>query len=132
MELVRIRSGQVNGCEPCMSSRKVDSIDERDVECLIAPGLRGDLDEREQLALRLVDLMATDHQRIDDEVVRQLAKVFTTAEIVELGQFCGQMIGAHRSMHLLDVFGDGEPVISYDAEQVGVTWKEARRAAHNQ
>lgn len=69
--------------------------------------------------------MTTDHFAIDDDVVGQLTKVFTTAEIVELGQFCGQMIGAHRFMHMLDVFGDGEPVIRYAADQVGVTWDEA-------
>ncbi|HUZ09381.1 MAG TPA: hypothetical protein VMU76_04350 [Acidimicrobiales bacterium] len=129
LEMLRIRSGQVNGCEPCMSSRKVDSITEADVACMVDPALREDLSERERLALLLVDLMATDHHGIGDDLVRDLASVFTTAEIVELGQFCGQMIGAHRFMHVLDVFGDGEPVIRYDPGQVGVSWAEAHAAA---
>lgn len=128
LELVRIRSGQVNGCGPCMSSRKVDSISDDDIACMLDSSLRDDLDEREQLALQLIDMMATDHHQIDDDFVRELAGSFTTAEIVELGQFCGQMIGSHRFMHILDVFGDGEPVIRYDPHQVGVTWAEAHQS----
>lgn len=127
LELVRIRSGQVNGCEPCMSSRKVGSITEGDIACLLDPALRDDLDERERLALRLIDMMATNHHDVDDDFVQELAAQFTTAEIVELGQFCGQMIGAHRFMHVLDVFGDGDPIIRYDPHQVGVTWAEAHQ-----
>ena len=128
LEMVRIRSGQVNGCEPCMSSRKIASITDADVACMANPALRDDLSDRERLALRLLDLMATSHHEIGDDLLRQLAGVFTTAEIVELGLYCGQMIGSHRFMHILDVFGDGEPVIRYDPRQVGVAWDEAHAA----
>jgi len=51
--------------------------------------------------------------------------VFTTAEIVELGLFCGQMIGVHRFLHTLDVFGDAEPLIVYRPGQVGVSLGDA-------
>ena len=129
VELMRIRSGQLGGCEPCMSSRKVGSISDADVACLANPALRPDLDERERRALAFLDLLATDHHAIDDETFRGLAEVFTTAEIVEMGLFCGQMIGTHRFMHTLDVFGDGEPVIGYDPGQVGTTWVEAHQPA---
>ena len=123
LEMLRIRSAQLGGCEPCMNARKVDDVTEEVVACL-APTLRSDLNERERRALQFLDLLATDHHKIDDAIYRGLAEVFTTAEIVELGQTCGHMIGTHRFIHTLDPYGDTDPVIRYDPAQVGVTWAE--------
>ena len=119
LELLRIRSGQLGGCEPCMGSRKNATITDDDVACLINPALRPDLDERERRALAFLDLLSNDHWAIDDDVYRGLGEVFTTAEIVELGQTCGGMIGLHRFLHTLDPLGDEAPVIAYDPKQVG-------------
>lgn len=124
MEMLRIRSAQLGGCDPCMNARKVDGVDEEVVVCLANPALRDDLTERERLALNFLDLLATDHHAINDDTYRALAKVFTTAEIVELGTNCGHMIGSHRFIHTLDPYGDGTPVIDYDPAQVGVTWED--------
>jgi len=124
LELLRIRSAQLGGCEPCMASRKVEGATEEVVACLTNPGLRSDLSDRERLALEFIDLLATDHHRIGDDLYRRLAMHFTTAEIVELGSTCGHMIGTHRFLHTLDVFGDSEPVIPFAREQVGATWAE--------
>jgi alkylhydroperoxidase family enzyme len=124
LEMLRIRSAQLGGCEPCMNARKVDTVTEELVACLVSPSLRNDLTERERRALEFLDLLATDHHRIDDVVYRGLAEVFTTAEIIELGQTCGHMIGTHRFIHTLDPYGDGPPVIRYDPAQIGVTWAE--------
>jgi alkylhydroperoxidase family enzyme len=124
LELLRIRSAQLGGCDPCMSSRKEGTITEDDIACLIDDTRRSDLDERERLALEFCDLLATDHHRIDDEVYRRLAEVFTTAEIIELGQTCGGMIGLHRFLHTLDAFGERTPVLPYRPEEVGRTWSE--------
>jgi hypothetical protein len=121
LELLRIRSGQLGGCEPCMSSRKQATISDDDVACLVDPSHRRDLNERERRALGFLDLLATDHHAIDDDVFRGLAEVFTTAEIIELGQTCGGMIGLHRFLHTLDAWGGTPPVIAYDPTQVGVT-----------
>ena len=118
------RSAQLGGCEPCMNARKVDDVTEEVVACLISPSLRSDLTVRERRALEFLDLLATDHHKIDDEVYRGLAEVFTTAEIVELGSTCGHMIGTHRFLHTLDPYGDAPPVIRFDPAQVGVTWAE--------
>jgi alkylhydroperoxidase family enzyme len=107
-----------------MNARKVDTVTEDVVACLVSPSLRSDLTERERRALEFLDLLATDHHRIDDEVYRGLAEVFTTAEIIELGQTCGHMIGTHRFIHTLDPYGDAPPVIRYDPTQVGVSWVE--------
>jgi alkylhydroperoxidase family enzyme len=124
LELLRIRSAQLGGCAPCMASRKVDGATDEIVACLSDPSLSGALTVRERLGLEYLNLLATDHHRIDDDLYRRLAEQFTIAEIVELGMTCGHMIGTHRFMHTLDIFGDGNPVIRYDPSQVGVTWAE--------
>jgi hypothetical protein len=124
LEMLRIRSAQLGGCDPCMNARKVDDVTEEVVACLANPALRGDLTERERRALEFLDLLATDHWSIGDETYRGLAEVFTTAEIIELGQTCGQMIGTHRFIHTLDPYGASPPVIRFDPAQVGVSWAE--------
>lgn len=124
LELLRIRSAQLGGCEPCMASRKVEGATEEAVACLTTPSLRSELSDRERLALEFLDLLATDHHRIGDDLYRRLAKHFTAAEIIELGSTCGHMIGSHRFLHTLDVFGDAAPVIPYAPEQVGTGWAE--------
>jgi alkylhydroperoxidase family enzyme len=124
LELLRIRSAQLGGCEPCMGSRKHRSITDDEVACLRTPQEREELSEREARALEFLDLLATDHFSIDDDTYRSLAEVFTTAEIIELGNTCGGMIGTHRFIHTLDPLGDHDPVIEYEPSQVGVTWDE--------
>ena len=128
LELMRIRSAQLGGCGPCMASRKVPGASEEVVACLTDPSLRGDLSERERLALEFLELLANDHHSIGDDMYRRLAGHFTTAEIIELGSTCGHMIGTHRFLHTLDILGDTtgecEPVIPYSPEQVGTTWAQ--------
>jgi alkylhydroperoxidase family enzyme len=117
LELIRIRSAQLGECQPCMQSRKHDSITEEDVACLLAPG-HTTLTEQERLAVEFLDLLSADHHAIDDDTYRKLGEVFTAAQIVELGFTCANAMGLHRFIHTLDVFGDGEPVISFDPSQV--------------
>ena len=104
VELIRIRSAQLGECQPCMQSRKHDSITDEDVACLIAPG-GSQLTEQERLAVEFLDLLSADHHAIDDEVYRELGEVFTAAQIVELGFTCANTMGVHRFIHTLDVFG---------------------------
>ena len=117
VELIRIRSAQLGECQPCMQSRKHDSITDEDVACLIAPG-NSQLTEQERLAVEFLDLLSADHHAIDDDVYRELGKVFTAAQIVELGFTCASTMGLHRFIHTLDVFGTSPPVITYDPDQV--------------
>lgn len=124
LEMLRIRSAQLGGCDPCMNARKVEDVTEEVVACIANPALRSDLTTRERLALDFLDLLATDHWSIGDEVYRRLAEHFTTAEIVELGSTCGHMIGTHRFIHTLDPYGDSPPVIPFDPAQAGVSWDE--------
>jgi hypothetical protein len=124
LELIRIRSAQLGGCAPCSVARKVDSATEEVVACLIDPSLRSDLNERERLALELLERLSADHHSIDDDFYRRLARHFTTAEIVELGQVCGSTMGLHRFLHTLDFYSDKPPVIAFDEAQRGVTWDQ--------
>jgi len=117
VELIRIRSAQLGECQPCMQSRKHDSITDEDVACLVAPG-HSQLTEQERLAVEFLDLLSADHHAIDDDVYRELGKVFTAAQIVELGFTCASTMGLHRFIHTLDVFGTSPPVIAYNPVQV--------------
>ncbi len=117
LELLRLRSAQLGECQPCMQSRKHDSISDEDVACLIAPG-HSDLTDQERLAVEFLDLLSADHHAIDDDVYRRLGEVFTSAQIVELGFACANSMGLHRFLHTLDLFGQGPPVIPYSADQV--------------
>jgi hypothetical protein len=116
-ELIRIRSAQLGECQPCMQSRKHDSITDEDVACLLAPG-HGQLTEQERLAVQFLDLLSADHHAIDDEVYRELGEVFTAAQIIELGFTCANTMGVHRFIHTLDPYGTSEPVIRYSADEV--------------
>jgi alkylhydroperoxidase family enzyme len=123
VELIRIRSAQLGECQPCMQSRKHDSITDEDVACLVAPG-GSQLTEQERLAVEFLDLLSADHHAIDDEVYRDLGKVFTAAQIVELGFTCASTMGLHRFIHTLDVYGTSPPVIAYDQDQVDTAFSD--------
>ena len=123
VELIRIRSAQLGECQPCMQSRKHDSITDEDVACLIAPG-HSELTEQERLAVEFLDLLSADHHAIDDEVYRRLGEVFTAAQIVELGFTCASTMGLHRFIHTLDVFGTTPPVITYSHDQVDTAYSD--------
>lgn len=123
-ELIRLRSADLHGCAPCSTSRKDDAVGESDIACLGNPSADR-FSRREVLALKLLDTMSTDLHSIDDDTVRELATEFDAEEIVELAYICGQMIGGHRFVHVLDVLGDGEPVVKYEAEAVRKSWERA-------
>src|SRR6185436_9102816 len=71
LELLRIRSAQLGECQPCMQSRKHDSITDDDVICLIGDD-RSELDPQERLAIRFLDLLSADHHAIDADFYRAL------------------------------------------------------------
>jgi len=124
LELLRIRSAQLGECQPCMQSRKHDSITEEDVACLASPG-GSELNEQERLAVTFLDLLSADHHAIDDEFYRRLGEHFTAAQIIELGFACAGSMGLHRFIHTLDVFGQSAPVIRYSPDQVDSVIEES-------
>lgn len=117
LELIRIRSAQLGECQPCMQSRKHDSITDEDVACLLGVG-ESDLTDQERMAIEFLDLLSADHHAIDADFYRRLAEVFTTAQIIELGFSCAETMGVHRFIHTLDVFGTDEPVLPFSPDQI--------------
>jgi hypothetical protein len=47
-----------------------------------------------------------------------LGEHFTAAQIIELGFTCAGVMGLHRFIHTLDVYGDSQPAIGYNRDQV--------------
>jgi alkylhydroperoxidase family enzyme len=128
VELLRLRSAQLAACGPCSAARKDPSVTEEDVACLLEPAHLG-LPRRETLALQVVETMAMDHDAIDEQVLQELAEEFDTEEIVELLYRCGHAVGTHRFVHVLDVLGESEPVLSYSADAVRAAWDRSYKHA---
>ena len=70
------------------------------------------------MAVLFLDLLSADHHAIDADFYQELAEVFTTAQIIELGMSCAEMMGVHRFIHTLDVFGTEPPALRYAPDQV--------------
>ena len=65
--------------------------------------------ERERLAVRFAELMATAHNSIGDEFFGELRSEFTDPEIFELGMITGQFIGYGRLLSILDLENPNQP-----------------------
>ncbi|MDA0263099.1 MAG: hypothetical protein O3A93_02305 [Chloroflexi bacterium] len=65
--------------------------------------------DREKMAVRFAQLMATDHHSMDDVFFEQLRAEFTDPEIFELGMITGQFIGYGRLISILDLENHGQP-----------------------
>jgi alkylhydroperoxidase family enzyme len=117
IELLRLRSAQLGGCEKCAGIVYGGVIDENDAACMIS-GNDDAFTEREQLALQYMTLMHTDHHKIDSDCYAKLHTEFTTAEIIELAMYCSLAVGAHRLVHTLDLLGTDPPAIPFDPSQI--------------
>ncbi|CAN7544694.1 carboxymuconolactone decarboxylase family protein [Phenylobacterium sp. LjRoot225] len=100
LELVRLRIAFHNQCRSCMAIRYQsaidDGMDEGAVCSLEKPFEAPDLSAKEKAALAYADLSATNHLAIDEATFDALRKLFTEAEIVELGMFIAYFIGFGR------------------------------------
>lgn len=70
--------------------------------------------EKEKLALRYSELMATEPDAINDAFFTELRKHYTEAELVELGSFIGFNIGYHTFFGTLKFY----PMFSPDGRLV--------------
>lgn len=110
-ELVRLRIGDLNECAFCKKGRHQGAFDNGLTDEKVANVANHATDpmysEREHLALELADKMAMDHTIFDteagDELFINLRRVFSDAEIVELGMAIGQYIGFGRFLHAFQV-----------------------------
>ena len=100
IELVRLRVAFHNQCRSCMAIRYPDAVADGLTEDLVCslerPMEADDLDERERLAIRYGELMATNHLAIDDAFHDRLRELFTEPEIVELGLNVALFVGVGR------------------------------------
>ncbi|WP_143030097.1 carboxymuconolactone decarboxylase family protein [Pseudonocardia oroxyli] len=111
-ELLRLANAQLVGCDACSQARYDSELAEEAIACAVV-GAGEELSERERLALAFQRKMHLDHWSIDSETYRQLATVFTTAEIVELGDAIATGMGHGRWLHTLDMLSSGEPVVPW-------------------
>ena len=100
IELVRLRIAFHNQCRSCMAIRYPDALADGLTEDLVCslekPMEADDLDERERLAIRYGELMATNHLALDDAFHDRLKELFTEPEIVELGLNVAMFVGVGR------------------------------------
>jgi alkylhydroperoxidase family enzyme len=109
-ELLRLRCAHMLGCDPCSASRKEASVSEDDIACVIQPMPAG-LTPGELAAVKLLDAIALDHFSVGDELYAELAEHYSAAEVVELGEYIGWMVGGQRWAHTVDVSGTSAPVV---------------------
>ncbi len=100
IELVRLRIAFHNQCRSCMAIRYPDALADGLTEDLVCslekPMEADDLDDRERLAIRYGELMATNHLALDDAFHDRLKELFSEAEIVELGLNVAMFVGVGR------------------------------------
>ena len=68
-----------------------------------------DITDREKLAVRFAQRMATDHHSMGDDFFEELRAEFTDPEIFELGMITGQFIGYGRLISILDLENPEQP-----------------------
>ncbi len=71
-----------------------------------------EITERERLAVRFAQRMATDHHSMDDDFFDELRDEFTDPEIFELGMITGQFIGYGRLISILDLENPDQPEVT--------------------
>jgi AhpD family alkylhydroperoxidase len=124
IELVRLRVAFHNQCRSCMAVRYEDALADGVTEELVCslerPMEADDLDERERLAIRYGELLATNHLAIDDEFYDRMRELFTEPEIVELGLNVALFVGIGRLAATWDLV-DGLPD-RYRAEGKVTPW----------
>jgi AhpD family alkylhydroperoxidase len=126
LELVRLRLAFHNQCRSCMAMRFKDAVDDGVTEGLVCslekPMEAPDLTEREKAAIEYADLFAINHFAIDQAFYDKLRKLFTEAEIVELGMYVGFYLGMGRLFATWDMV-ESLPKVYQDKSEKMAPWK---------
>jgi alkylhydroperoxidase family enzyme len=80
-----------------------EGMTEAMVAALGQGGASPGLTSREHLAVQFAELMAVNHQQIDDDFFTALKQEFSPAQIIELGMLIGVFIGYGRLLAVLDL-----------------------------
>jgi len=112
-EMCRIRISVGHQCGYCSTVRSNVAREQGLTEALVAEALDWQastaLTEREKAALRYADLFKSGDDGIDsDAVYDELRRHFTEEEIIELGLFCGETVGAGRLVRSMSILSWGE------------------------
>lgn len=103
-ELVRLKIASITTCRACQVARKSDAVSEEDIACLSWDDPR--FSPAEAAALHFAELFAADYFAIDEAIFTDLARHFTTAEIVELHMFAALMLAGGRMTYVLRGYPD--------------------------
>ena len=87
---------------PAARDQGLDEATIRSIPAAAGAADEGPLDPAERAAIRFAELLATDHQRIEGEVMDELRRHFDERQIVELGFAAGSFVAYGRLIH---VFG---------------------------
>jgi AhpD family alkylhydroperoxidase len=112
-EMCRIRISVGHRCGYCSTVRSNVAIEQGLTEALVAEALDWQasmhLTELEKAALRYADLFKSGDDAIDsDAVYEELRRHFSEEEIIELGLFCGETVGAGRLVRSMSIVSWGE------------------------
>lgn len=103
-EIVRLRIATLNGCQTCRAARLAsDTVSEGEVAVIDDYGAHDEFSPAEKAAIRLAELLATAHERIDDDEISRLREHYDDAEILELMMMAGQYIGFGRVLATLQL-----------------------------
>lgn len=110
-ELVRLRIATLNGCKTCKAARlDPDHVSEREATLGVDGPDKESFTPRERAALELAETMATNHFAVDDQMIRDLRRHFSQAELVELMMMTGQYIGFGRMLSILQLENTACPI----------------------
>jgi AhpD family alkylhydroperoxidase len=112
-EMCRIRISVGHQCGYCSTVRSNVAVEQGLTEALVAEALDWQsstkLGAREKAALRFADLFKSGDDAIDsDAVYEELRRHFSEEEIIELGLFCGETVGAGRLVRSMSIVTWGE------------------------
>lgn len=108
-ELVRLKIASITACQACQIARKSDEVTEQDIACLTWSDPR--FTPAEQAALHYAELFAADYFAIDDRIYDELARHFSTEQIVELGMYAALMLAGGRLTYVQRAY-DEAPLAS--------------------
>jgi len=126
LELVRLRVAFHNQCRSCMAMRyqkEGEQVVSEDLVCSLEKPMEApNLTDKEKAALAYADVFATNHFAINDDTFNTLRKVFSDAEIVELGMWCAYYVGFGRFLSCLDLTED-LPKVYQDKSKRVAPWQ---------
>jgi AhpD family alkylhydroperoxidase len=110
VEIIRLRVAFHNQCRSCMAIRYSAAVEDGVTEGLVCelkkPEDAPNLTEKERVALRYADLLATDHLSIDDKLFDDLRQHYSEPEIIEIGAHIAYCVGFGRLAMSWDMVDD--------------------------